>query len=196
MEILIIILILVGVAVFAMMRAGKSAEQNYQSAPVGFSPKATIEPTAVTQLRLIPSTFDPDGDATDLIWHCLTFEAQDGSRVSYDDRRLTEIGCGVFNVAGVSYRKVALQRECFGPGHFVALVCEDNNPYDKNAVAVWDESRSTQVGYVPKANAKTLRKAIQGGDGISAITVAESRKSNKRIGLTVLYGPLAGLLSR
>lgn len=148
----------------------------------------------ITRLRLIPSKFDPDGDVTDLMWYGFVFEDQDGNRVNYYDQRLRYIGCGVFKVAGVTHRKAALQKPCFAPCSVVLLVPEDN-PYDKNAVGVWDENKVLQVGYVPREETRLVRSALAKGDTM-AISISEATKRRRRVSLSVLYGPLDGLLSR
>ena len=53
-------------------------------------------------------------------------------------------------VAGVSFRPEAVADASFDPGHRVALVPEPANEHDPNAVAVWNEERTLQAGYVPR----------------------------------------------
>ena len=65
----------------------------------------------------------------------------------------------VVPVAGVSFRPESLEDPSFDPGHALALVPEPGNPHDPNAVAVWNEERTLQVGYVPREVAPTI-----GGD--------------------------------
>ncbi len=62
----------------------------------------------------------------------------------------------VVPVAGVSYRIVALDDSAFDPGRRLALVPEPQNEYDSNAVAIWNEERTLQLGYVPAAIAPEL----------------------------------------
>ncbi len=38
----------------------------------------------------------------------------------------------------------------FDPGRRLALVREPENEYDPNAVAIWNEERALQIGYVPR----------------------------------------------
>jgi hypothetical protein len=58
--------------------------------------------------------------------------------------------------AGVSYRAEALPDPSFDPPHRLALVPEPTNEHDPNAVAIWNEERTLQVGYVPAAIAPEL----------------------------------------
>ena len=56
----------------------------------------------------------------------------------------------VVPVAGVSFRPAAVADASFDPGRRVALVPEPDNEHDPNAVAVWNEERTLQAGYVPR----------------------------------------------
>jgi hypothetical protein len=58
--------------------------------------------------------------------------------------------------AGVSYRPEALPDPSFEPGCRLALVPEPENEHDPNAVGIWNEDRSLQVGYVPRDVAPEL----------------------------------------
>ena len=45
----------------------------------------------------------------------------------------------------------------FDPGRRLALVREPENEHDPNAVAIWNDTRTLQVGYVPREVAPELR---------------------------------------
>ena len=77
--------------------------------------------------------------------------AESGELVRWEDPRIT-----VVPVAGVSFRPEALDDPSFEPGLPVALVPEPHNEHDPNAIAVWNEQRTLQVGYVPREVAPTL----------------------------------------
>jgi len=62
----------------------------------------------------------------------------------------------VVPVAGVSYRQEALPDSSFDPGRRLALVREPENEHDPNAVAIWNEERTLQLGYVPREVAPEL----------------------------------------
>jgi HIRAN domain len=53
-------------------------------------------------------------------------------------------------VAGVSFRPESVADASFDPGRRVMLVPEPENEHDANAVAVWNEARTLQAGYVPR----------------------------------------------
>ena len=59
-------------------------------------------------------------------------------------------------MAGVSYRADALDDASFDPGRRLALVREPENEHDPNAVAIWNEERTLQIGYVPRELAQEL----------------------------------------
>ena len=62
----------------------------------------------------------------------------------------------VVPVAGVSFRPESLEDPSFEPGRGVALVPEPDNPHDSDEVAVWNEERTLQLGYVPRETAPQL----------------------------------------
>jgi HIRAN domain len=79
-------------------------------------------------------------------------DAASGEPVRWSDPRVR-----VVPVAGVSYRADALPDESFEPGRRLALVREPENEHDPNAVAIWNEERTVQVGYVPRDVAPEIR---------------------------------------
>jgi hypothetical protein len=62
----------------------------------------------------------------------------------------------VLPVAGVSYRPEVLPDPSFDPGRRLALVPEPENEHDPNAVAIWNEERTLQAGYVPREATEQL----------------------------------------
>ena len=55
----------------------------------------------------------------------------------------------VVPVAGVSFRASALEDASFDPGRRLTLEPEPENEHDPNAIAIWNQGRTLQVGYVP-----------------------------------------------
>ena len=78
-------------------------------------------------------------------------DAATGELVRWEDSRIL-----VIPVAGVSFRPESLDDDSFEPGRRLALVPEPDNEHDPNAVAVWNEERTLQVGYVPRETAPKL----------------------------------------
>jgi HIRAN domain len=79
-------------------------------------------------------------------------DAATGEPVRWNDPRVR-----VVHVAGVSFREDALPDESFDPGRRLALVPEPENEHDPNAVAIWNETRTLHVGYVPRDVAPEVR---------------------------------------
>jgi HIRAN domain len=78
-------------------------------------------------------------------------DAATGEPVRWEDPRVL-----VLPVAGVSYRAEALPDASFDPGRRLALVPEPGNEHDPNAVGIWNEERTLQVGYVPREATEQL----------------------------------------
>jgi hypothetical protein len=78
-------------------------------------------------------------------------DAATGEVVRWEDPRIL-----VVPAAGVSFRAEALDDASFDPGSRLALVPEPENEHDSNAVAVWNEERTLQLGYVPREIAPKL----------------------------------------
>jgi hypothetical protein len=78
-------------------------------------------------------------------------DAATGEPVRWEDPRVR-----VVPVAGVSYRPDALEDSSFDPGRRLTLVAEPENEHDPNAVGIWNEEQSLQVGYVPREVAAEL----------------------------------------
>ena len=62
----------------------------------------------------------------------------------------------VVAVAGVTFRPGNVEDASFDPGRRLALVAEPDNEHDPNAVAIWNEERTLQAGYVPREVAAEL----------------------------------------
>jgi hypothetical protein len=78
-------------------------------------------------------------------------DAATGDVVRWEDERIR-----VVPAAGVTFRPEALDDPSFDPGRRLALVPEPDNEHDPNAVAIWNEERTLQVGYVPRETAPAL----------------------------------------
>ena len=78
-------------------------------------------------------------------------DAATGEPVRWEDPRIRVVAA-----AGVTYRPEALPDPSFDPGRRLALVAEPENEHDPNAVAIWNEERNLQLGYVPASVATEL----------------------------------------
>jgi hypothetical protein len=153
------------------------------------------------KIQLVPKAFDPDGDETDLMWYGLVFEKSGGQRLPYDAPELQERGVMVFNVTGVKHRSKALQMPCFDPPSFLRLVLENDNQFDSNAVAIYDESGQTMVGYVPREMASVIREAMVEHPSYGAMAIAHAKKGERRVsplerGVVSVESALAGRIAQ
>jgi HIRAN domain len=78
-------------------------------------------------------------------------DAATGEPVRWEDPRIR-----VVPAAGVSYRVEALPDPSFDPGRRLVLLPEPGNEHDPNAVGIWNEERTLQLGYVPRDVAPEL----------------------------------------
>jgi hypothetical protein len=106
-------------------------------------------------------------------------DAETEEIVRHEDPRIR-----VVPVAGVSYRLDALQHEGFAPGRRLSLVAEPDNEHDPHAIAIWDDGRTVQAGYVPAEVARGLR-----AEEWQAVSLVEFREDGRRVGLRVLLAP-------
>jgi HIRAN domain len=136
-----------------------------------------------------------------------TFEAQDGRRVwcggyspiDEDGRFYTEAEHRTSDprtffcrVAGVTHYPQALSMACFAQSSPIALRAEPNNPVSSNAVAVYDGSGKTQVGYVPAELASTVAAVMHDGVQLVGFVMREYRERNsrgKRLGIHISIFP-------
>jgi hypothetical protein len=79
-------------------------------------------------------------------------DAATGEAMRWADPRIR-----VVPVAGVTFRPGNVDDDSFAPGRRVALVAEPENEHDPNAVAIWNDERTLQAGYVPRDVAPELR---------------------------------------
>ena len=77
--------------------------------------------------------------------------AETGDAVRWEDPRIR-----VVPVAGVTFRPGNVDDASFDPGRRLALVREPGNEHDPNAIAIWNEERTLQAGYVPAVIAAEL----------------------------------------
>lgn len=104
--------------------------------------------------------------------------------VLHDTRRdLLERHVFVTWVAGMSYYPAAADLPDFAPGREVVLRPEPSNPFDPNAIGVWNASASVQVGHLPAVIARDLPR-LQGER--YGLMVGEMVHGTDRVGLWVV----------
>ena len=100
-------------------------------------------------------------------------DAATNEPVSWEDPRVL-----VVPVAGVSFRPDAVADPSFDPGRRLALVAEPDNEHDPDAVAIWNQDRTLQAGYVPRETVPELEGGEQAvslwraGEGLRVLIVA------------------------
>jgi hypothetical protein len=118
------------------------------------------------------------------------FQLRDGGgrALAWNDDALADEGVAVFGIAGVSYRLDVAQSDAFVPGRLLSLVPDPENEFDPNAIAVWDEERREQIGFVPSDRAVEIGARLARNQP-AAISLWEWRKDGKRSALRALLGP-------
>ena len=100
------------------------------------------------------------------------------------DDDLDEVGLHVLRVAGLGYRREAVQADAFAPGEPVILMPEPDNPHDRFALAVQDLSLTVHAGYVPATRSRELVEEMVHRP-LHALVLAEHRAQGERVGLRV-----------
>lgn len=97
-------------------------------------------------------------------------------------------GLESISVVGEKYkgRLEALQDRAFSPGRPLQLVREPKNPYDPNAVAVFDAGSTLHVGYLPKGDAARITKELDAGKDLRCYAMWETLEGRRRVQLRVL----------
>jgi hypothetical protein len=160
---------------------------------------STKPPTAEPALRFhaVRDTyaFTPD-DGKD-IWASgyTLLDTATGTYIKLHEQHFDNPHCLLCRIAGASHRPEALQDDCFAPGSAVTLRLEPDNPYDANAVSVWDARGTTQIGFVPAEHSERIAADIRSGSSLAGIVLREFRrpKNGQRLGLHMLIVP-PGLL--
>jgi HIRAN domain len=79
-------------------------------------------------------------------------------------------GLHSFIVRGVGHHRAAAKAGDFTPGAVVTLVREPDNPYDRDAVAVYAREAQHLAGYVPRGFAPRLARRIDSGADLVAVS--------------------------
>ncbi|MBG6068150.1 HIRAN domain-containing protein [Micromonospora ureilytica] len=128
-----------------------------------------IGATGLPTLRLIPYR---DTGGEQVLRLC---EDGTGLLVGPTDHRLARAGMYVSQLRGEAHHQAECRAGNFYPGEPVRLVREPENPYDRNAVAVYDATGKHMAAYVNKQKARTLAKLIDSGAEIEAISIRGTR---------------------
>jgi HIRAN domain len=151
-------------------------------------------PPSWPQMYLVPTGLDAMSSGANKYMRGFFIRDRETDR-SISHQELSELvpGAVVFNVAGTSHRQGALQGPAFVPGEPVKLIPEPDNPYDHNAVAVWDTNLRKHIGYVPKDLAPAIGSIYRGREPFGATVLFEFLQGSRRIALSVLVAPASFL---
>ena len=138
-------------------------------APQDGNPDRFVGADDLPTLRLIPYR-DTGGEY--VLRLC---EDETGLLVGPTDRRLPRAGIYVSQLRGEAHHQAECRAGNFHPGEPVRLIREPENPYDPNAVAVYDATGQYMAAYVNKQKARTLAKLIDSGAEIEAISIRGTR---------------------
>lgn len=90
-------------------------------------------------------------------------------------------------VAGSRHYGSALEDRRFEPGSTAQLRPEAGNPYDVNAVGVWDASGSLQVGHIPAEHSGEVASRLRSGEQLVGHVLREIRHGSKSGPRTTLH---------
>ncbi len=88
-----------------------------------------------------------------------------------------------FELVGESHHERELRDPSFQAGSALLAVAEDN-PYDSNAVAIWNAERTLHGGYIGREEAATARELLE--QGVEWYVLWEWRVEGRRTGLRLL----------
>jgi hypothetical protein len=94
-------------------------------------------------------------------------------------------GLEALEVSGTQHRLKNIQDNSFQLGQPLSLVPEPDNPYDENAIAVFNADKTLQAGYIPKDQTKRLLKKINKMD-YGCVVMWEKINSGKRKNMRIL----------
>lgn len=94
-----------------------------------------------------------------------------GLLIGPGDNRLPRVGVYVAQLRGLAFHRLGCTAGDFRPGAPVRLVREPDNEFDRNAVAVYDETGQHLAAYVNNQKARILARLIDAGEPIEAVSV-------------------------
>ncbi len=111
--------------------------------------------------------------------------ADDSQRLQW---RTLPIRDGLYsvNVVGERFRLGELQDPSFGAGWELSLRPEPDNPYDPDAVSVWNAARTLQAGYIPRDEAARVGQLILDWEPTAYAIWETFDERNRRVGIRVL----------
>lgn len=111
-----------------------------------------------------------------------------GAVYTYHSPELAKRGVCVIRVAGISHYPGA-QTSRVNLGSQLALRAEPENPYDRNAVAVWDDD-GHQVGHVPATECKRIGDRLARGERVCGMVICDAKAAGRRLLIDAALFPL------
>lgn len=90
------------------------------------------------------------------------------------------------NIVGESRRLFELRDPSFGAGAQLSLKPEPDNPYDPDAVSVWNADRSLQAGYIPAEEAARVGQLILDWNPTAFVMWESFDEGGRRVALRIL----------
>lgn len=109
---------------------------------------------------------------------------EDGKKLSWRGLPKRD-GLQAMNVAGVNNYPKTLQHKSFAPGNQITLKPEPDNPHDPDAIAVYDQSGKHHIGYLYREDCPRIHEKMK--EGFGCISMWETVKQRKRVGLRILF---------
>jgi hypothetical protein len=159
--------------------------------PVGNDPTRFLDSDGSPALHLIPYG-DTNGESVLRLCEDVT-----GLLVGPTDRRLPKIGIYVSQLRGEAYHQAACKAGNFSPGTSVTLVPEPDNPYDRFAVAVYDQTGQHLAACHNKQKARQVSTLLTTGNELAAISIRGTAAGRKcdQIAILAAYPALLDHLS-
>jgi hypothetical protein len=165
--------------------------------------KTDVGPTsgAVPQTKLrfhaVHETYPFTADDGKQIWASgyTLLDESTGAYIKLHEQHFDNPHCLLCRIAGTSHRSKVLQDGRFAPGSALMLRLEPDNPFDANAVSVWDATGTTQIGFVPAEHSERIAADMRSGSTLAGLVLREFRRpeNGQRLGLHMLIVP-TGLL--
>src|SRR5664280_1320416 len=110
-----------------------------------------VEPDSPITVHVIEDTNTFEGHDGEIIWGGGYAPVDEDGLFLYEaDHETSDPRAFYCKIAGAQHRPKALaDKRRFAVGSRIVLRPEPDNPYDPNAVGIWDASGEVQVGYVP-----------------------------------------------
>jgi hypothetical protein len=155
------------------------------------------KPTPEIAVRVVEDTHTFYGDDASTWWSAgYAPIADDGHFLALGDHVTSDPRVLYCAIAGAKHRPTALQDARFHPLCGVLLRPEPDNPYDPDAVGVWDKRGTLQIGYVPadlSAGIAVQFRVDEPFDGVLLREIRQGSDKGPRVALHMVIAPLGAV---